>query len=179
MDATRPRKSRLVFILGLLASAVLALAAGPSSDLQPELRLLLARDLKFSASEIADLERGKTAKHVLPANAAGEVAVAGGVRVRVPKEKFVAAYQDIRRFKQGPDVVEVGRFHNPPQFDDLAALSVVHEDVDLRDCKVGDCDIRLPADTIARFHREIDWRRADADAQAARLFKHVLFDEVT
>jgi hypothetical protein len=179
MDATRPRRSKLAFSLSLFAAALLTLAAGPSSDLQPDLHLLLTRDLRFSASEIADLERGKTAKHVLPANASGEVAVAGGVRVRVPKEKFVAAYQDIRRFKQGPDVVEVGRFHNPPQFDDLAALTVVHEDVDLRECKVGDCDIRLPADTIARFQREIDWRRADADAQAARLFKHVLFDEVT
>jgi hypothetical protein len=179
MDATRPRRSKLAFILSLSACAVLALAAGPASDLQPELRLLLTRDLKFSAGEIADLERGKTAKHVLPANASGEVAVVGGVRVRASKEKFAAAYRDIRRFKQGPDVVEVGRFHNPPQFDDLAPLTVIHEDVDLRDCKVGDCDIRLPADVIARFQHEIDWRSPDADVQAARLFKHVLFDEVT
>jgi len=179
MDATRPRRSKLAFSLSLFACALLALAASPSSDLQPDLRLVLTRDLRFSAGEIADLERGKAVKHVLPATAPGEVAVAGGVRVRAPKEKFVAAYRDIRRFKQGPDVEEVGRFHSPPQFDDLAALTVVHEDVDLRDCKVGDCDIRLPADVIARFQHEIDWRRADADAQAARLFKHVLFDEVT
>jgi hypothetical protein len=179
MDATRPRKSKRAFILSLSACAALALAAGPSSDLQPDLRLLLARDLKFSAGEISDLERGKTTKHVLPAGAPGEVAVVGGVRVRASKEKFAAAYRDIRRFKQGPDVVEVGQFHNPPEFDDLTALTIVHEDVDLRDCRVGDCDIRLPADVIGRFQREVDWRRADADVQAARLFKHVLFDEVT
>jgi hypothetical protein len=179
MDATRPRKSKLAFILSLSACAALALAAGPSSDLQPDLRLLLARDLKFSAGEIADLERGKTTKHVLPANAAGEVAVVGGVRVRASKEKFATAYRDIRRFKQGPDVVEIGQFHNPPEFDDLTPLTIVHEDVDLRECRVGDCDIRLPADVIARFQHEVDWRGADADVQAARLFKHVLFDEVT
>jgi hypothetical protein len=157
----------------------LARAAGPSSDIRPDLRLLLARDLKFSASEIGDLERGRTVKHVLPANAPGEVAVAGGVRVHATREKFVAAYRDIRRFKQGPDVVELGRFRNPPQLDDLAPLTVIHEDVDLRDCRVGDCDIRLPADVIARFQREVDWRSPTADAQAARLFKQVLFDEVT
>ena len=116
---------------------------------------------------------------MLPATASGEVGVAGGVRIHTTKEKFVAAYRDIGRFKQGPDVVEIGQFRNPPQFDDLASLTVVHEDVDLRDCKVGDCDIRLPADVIARFQREVDWRSADADAQAARLFKRVLFDEVT
>jgi hypothetical protein len=126
MDATRPTRSKLAFILGLFACAVLALAAGPSSDLQPALRLLLTRDLKFSAGEIADLERGKTAKHVLPANASGEVAVVGSVRVHASKEKFIAAYRDIRRFKQGPDVVEVGLFRNPPQFDDLTPLTIVH-----------------------------------------------------
>lgn len=179
MDATRPKRSKLAFTLSLSACAVFALAAGPASDLQPELRQLLTRDLKFSSGEIADLERGKIVKHVLPANAPGEVAVVGAVRVRASKEKFATAFRDIKRFKEGPDVVEVGRFHDPPQFDDLAPLTIVHEDVDLRDCKVGDCDIRLPADVIARFQHEIDWRSPDTDAQAARLFKHVLFDEVT
>jgi hypothetical protein len=141
--------------------------------------VLLARDLKFSAGELSELERGRTAKRVLGATAPGEVAVAGAVRVHATKEKFVAAYRDIAHFKRGANVVEVGRFRNPPQLDDLDALTVVHEDVDLRDCKVGDCDIRLPADVIARFHREVDWQSAGADAQAARLFKSVLFDEVT
>jgi hypothetical protein len=181
----RPKRSKTARHSSLLivcisgAYAALALAAGPSSDFQPDLRQLLARDLKFSAGELTDLERGRTAKHVLPSTASGEVAVAGGVRVRATKEKFVAAYRDIRRFKEGPNVVEVGRFQDPPQFDDLASLTIVHEDVDLRGCKVGDCDIRLPADVIARFQREIDWGSADADAQAARLFKRVLYDEVT
>ena len=158
---------------------MLVRAAGPASDIQPDLRLILARDLKFSASELSDLERGRTVKHVLPASAPGEVAVAGGVRVHATRDKFVAAYRDIRRFKQGPEILELGRFRNPPQFDDLAPLTVVHEDVDLRDCKVGDCDIRLPADVIARFQREVDWRSATADAHAATLFKQVLFNEVT
>jgi hypothetical protein len=182
--AIRPKRSKTARRFGLSivcicgAYAALAHGAGPLSDLQPELRQLLSRDLKFSAGELSELERGKTAKRVLPATASGEVAVAGGVRVHAPKEKFVSAYRDIGRFKQGPNVVEVGRFRNPPQLDDLASLTVIHEDVDLRDCKVGDCDIRLPADVITRFQREVDWHSADADAQAARLFKRVLFDEV-
>jgi hypothetical protein len=65
---------------------VLAHAAGPSSDLQPDLRQLLVRDLRFSAGELAELERGRTAKHTLSATASGEVGVAGGVRVHATKE---------------------------------------------------------------------------------------------
>jgi hypothetical protein len=135
--------------------------------------------LKFSSGELADLERGKTARHVLPSTGPGEVAVAGGVRVRATREKFLAAYRDIKQFKQGPNIVEIGRFRNPPEFDDLATLTTNREDLDLRDCKIGDCDIRLPAAAIARFQREVNWQSADADVQAGRLFKHILFDEVT
>jgi hypothetical protein len=166
------------FAISVFAGAALVGAAGPPSDFQPELRAVLQRDLKFSAGELSDIERGKTARHVLPSIAPGEVAVAGGVRVYATKEKFVAAYRDISRFKEGPDVVEIGRFSNPPVLEDLAGLTITHEDLDLRGCKVADCDIRLPADVIQRFRREIDWSRTDADARAALLFKRVLFDDV-
>jgi hypothetical protein len=44
--------------------------------------------------------------------------------------------------------------------------------------QVGDCDIRLPADVIAGFSARSTGASA-APAQAARLFKSVLFDEVT
>src|SRR4051812_12461803 len=62
------------------AVAVAALAAGPAtSDVQPQLHAILVGDLKFSAEEMADLERGKIVKHALPATAAAEVAAVGGV----------------------------------------------------------------------------------------------------
>ncbi len=50
--------------------------------------------------------------------------------------------------------------------------------MDLRACRVGHCDIRLPAATIVRFQKEIDWKARDADTRAAALFKQVLLDHV-
>jgi hypothetical protein len=134
--------------------------------------------MRFSPSDLADLEAGKVVAHGLGAGAPGEIAAVGAVRIRVGRDAFVDQYRDIVRFKRGPDVVQIGRFNHPPTLDDLAALALSQEDVDLRTCRVGHCDIRLPAATIARFQREIDWKARDADTQAATLFKQVLLDHV-
>jgi hypothetical protein len=165
-------------ILGVLLGAATLAAIEPPSDLQPDLHRLLIGDLRFSAGEIGDLERGRIVKHTLPATSPGEVAAVGAVRIHAGKERFAAAYRDIVHFKRNPGVLEIGRFSNPPALSDLETLTITHDDFDLRACRVGDCDIRLPADDIRRFEKEIDWRRPDADARAAALFKQMLLDNV-
>lgn len=164
--------------LGALAlGAFLSAADRPHSDLQPEFHRLLTTELKFSADDIGDLERGKVAKHTLAASQ-GEVAAVGAIRVNAPKDRFLAAYRDIVRFKRHPDVVQIGRFSNPPVPADLEGLTFTKDDFDLRDCHVADCDVRLPAEAIHRFEKEIDWTAPDAAAKAAALFKQMLFDNV-
>ena len=172
------RHALLVLALGASAVVVAMSASDPPSDLQPELAHVLVRDLKFSAEDLADLERGRIVKHTLPATATGEVAAVGGVRVNAGKERFAAAYRDIVHFKRNASVLEIGRFGSPPEPSDLDALTIDPDDFDLRNCRVGDCDIRLPADGIRRFEKEIDWRRPDAEAKAAALFKQMLIDNV-
>ena len=39
----------------------------------------------------------------------------------------------------------------------VAPLQIGREDIDLRNCRVGNCDIRLPRNVIERFQRDIDW----------------------
>ena len=169
----------------MLRTALLALALGTAvliadqtaSDLQPDLRAILVRDLHFSADELRDIERGVVVKHTLPPTGPGEVAAVGGVRIHATKEHFIAAYRDIVHFKRGPAVLEIGRFGNPPVLADLDGLTINRDDFDLRGCRVGDCDIRLPADIIRRFAQEVEWGRPGADGRAAALFKQVLLDD--
>src|SRR5438552_2095025 len=159
-------------------SAILAamLAAAPS--LAPDLRSVLSGDLHFSTAELADLDRGKIVKHSLPAAAGGEVAVVGAARVHARKDTFVERFRDIARFKRAAEVMEIGRFSDPPTMADFSGLTIDKEDFDARSCRVNDCGIRLPADTIRKFQREIDWKAADAEAHAAAMFKAVLLDNV-
>ena len=164
-------------VLVALAVSTAALAADQAaSDFQPDLRAILVRDLKFSAGELADLEHGKIVKHTLPVDGSREIAAVGGIRVHASKEHFITAYRDIVHFKRGEAVLEIGRFGNPPVLADLDGLTIDRNDFDLRGCRVGDCDIRLPAATIHRFEHEVEWNRPGADARAAALFKQLLVD---
>ena len=168
-----PPRAVVVFVI---AAGCAALAQDRDSD--ADVRAVISQQLRFSASELADLQRGRVVKHGLPSRAPGEVAVVGAVRVRATKASFFERVRDIARFKSGPQVLQIGRFSNPPVLDDLAALTVSKEDFDVRSCHAGDCGIRLPADTIARFAREVDVKAPDAQARGAALFKQMLFDDV-
>jgi hypothetical protein len=162
-------------------AAVVLVCAAPAAafaaDLAADVRMVLSRDLLFSRADLADIDQGKIVKHGLSASAPGEIAVVGGTRVNAPKALFLERVRDIKAFKRGPDVLQIGTFSTPPVLDDLSALTIDTGDFDVRTCRVYDCDIRLPADTIRRF-QAIDPKAADAQARAGALFKHVLLDHV-
>jgi hypothetical protein len=166
------------------ATIVLAAAAGSAAlaqsiEIEPVLRTVLTMHLRFSDRELNEIRQGRVAKHGLPSRAAGEVAVAGAVRIGAPKAAFFARVRDIAHFKNGPEVVQIGRFSNPPVLDDLAALTVSEDDFDAPSCRVGDCGIRLPAAAIERFAREIDYKAPDAPSRVSMLFKQILLEAVT
>jgi hypothetical protein len=188
--APTPRRSSRVTLPGCGAAAggfcgayamllaMLASAQAPGRDLQPELRQFLSHSMRFTRSDLADLQGGRVVVRALEPTSAGEVGVVGAVRVHARRQRFVERYRDIVEFKKGPDVLQIGLFSHPPAIADLAPLDLGKEDVDLRGCRVGRCDVRLSADEIGRFQHEIDWNARDADQKAALLFKEVLLDHV-
>jgi hypothetical protein len=164
--------------LGLLV-CVAATGAAQEIGVEPDVRSALTGPLRFSDEELSDLRRGQVVRHGLPSRSPGEVAVAGAVTIRAPKAAFFARVHDITHFKSGPEILQIGRFSDPPALGDLAALTVGVDDFDVRSCRVGDCGIRLPAAVIERLGREIDRKATDAQARGAQLFKQILLDQVT
>jgi hypothetical protein len=132
--------------------------------------------LKFTTEELADLELGMVVKHSIGSSVAGEIAIAGAVKVHAPKARLLEGVRDIVRFKRSPDVMQIGRFSNPPVIGDMASLTVDKDDFDSRSCRVGSCDVRLSADLIRQVQREIN--APDGQARAAALFKRLLIDSV-
>jgi hypothetical protein len=165
-------------MLAVIAVGLLSAGGQPVVDRQPGLDAVLSRDLDFSPADLVDLERGQIVKHTLPPAALEEVGVVGAVRVRGSRDRLIAAYRDIVTFKKSAAVLEIGRFSDPPNNSDLDALTTSRDDFDLRGCKVADCDIRLPASAIQRIADTVDWSRPGAHADAAALFKHVVFAHV-
>jgi len=164
-----------VFALACMNAVLLAAA---DSDIDLAIRGVLTRYLRFTTSELADLQAGKVVRHGLDSTAAGEVGVVGAVRINGPKARFLTRVRDIARFKSGPDVLQIGRFSQPPSIDDLATLTVEAADFDGRGCRVGNCGIRLPAAVIQRIEREIDAGAPDVQQRAAARFKQLLLDNV-
>jgi hypothetical protein len=128
----------------------------------------------FSPSDLAALERGEPVAKVLGTERR-EVAIVGAIRIKAARERLVNRYRDVSRLRGSDMVLELGMFGESPRADDL--LSLTAEDYDLetiRDCKPGDCGVRVSAETMARFGREVNWRAADWREQAGSVWRRVL-----
>jgi len=171
------RSLAAVVFAAAAAARILSTTAEPA-DIDAGVRAVLARDLKFSTAEFADLLRDRIVRHNLDARSPGEFGVAGAARVRASKDAFLAAVRDIVRFKSDPSVQEIGTLHNPPSVDDLARLTVDSDDFDPASCRLHDCGIRLPAEMIRRVRAEVDVAAPNAGEQAAAWFKRMLIADV-
>lgn len=161
-----------------IAVVLAFVAAAAVGEIDPAVRAVMTQHWRFTSDDFADLQAGKVVKHANDGSAPGEVAAAGAIRIRTRRQVFLDRLRDIVNFKRAPDVIEIGRFSNPPTLRDLDGLTVTKDDFDVDDCKVHDCDVRLPADVIDRFRREIDPHAPDAATRTAALFKQVLLDNV-
>jgi hypothetical protein len=161
----------------MLAPLALVAASGPPTADPSRTFLKTAFDL--STAEIGRLDRGDVIARTLDAKNRREVATLGIVRIETSPSRYVERLADITTFKRTDDVLQIGLFSSVPQPGDVAALSIDEPDLKrLRACRVGDCDVRLPADVIERVQREIHWDEADASRRASLLVRQLLVEYV-
>jgi len=153
-------------------------APEPASDIAPDVRGVLKRNLKFTSEDLASLQRGEIVKRSLDTHAPGEVAVVAAVRVNASRAAFLERVRDIVAFKRSPSVLQIGRFSLMPALEDLAALTVEKDDFDVLSCRVGACPIRLSADSIRRLSTDVDLNAPEAQLRGAVWFKQVLLTNV-
>ncbi|PYR78430.1 MAG: hypothetical protein DMF86_05880 [Acidobacteria bacterium] len=160
----------------LLGVALLSAASGAARNDEPY-RVLRAVG-GFSASELEGLERGEPLAKVLDTDRR-EIAIVGGVRINAPFDPLFEGYRDVSRLRSSHIVQEAGAFGKTPTADDLRSLTF--EDYDLqtiRDCRPGDCGVRLPDTAMQRMQREVDWNAADWRERASSLWRRLLADYV-
>jgi hypothetical protein len=172
-----PRRSIVVVLAAATATAVMA---RPERQQPPDRtpRGLLRSLASISDAEWTAIDRGDAVAKVLDTDGR-EIAVAGAIRIAAPIASLVDRYRDIDRLKRSSIVLDVGKFSQPPSPSDLARAPLEDYSLDLRDCRPSDCRVRLSADDIARFHREVDWSAADWRHRSAALWREVLISRVT
>ncbi len=165
----------------VMAYALICAAASPAAAQTSlaELQKLLHEKGAFEETDFAALQRGETIVKAAPVEDKSEIAVSGLVTLRANADQFLRAYRASLTRKGNAAVLEIGAFGAVPALADLDSLTLEAKDIeDLKECVVGDCEIKLSAAMIERFAREVNWQAPDYAQQATRLFKTMLLEYV-
>jgi hypothetical protein len=166
----------VAFVIIWWASAVPTVGQGA---FPPRLDAYFTKVLKLSAAERKVLLGGAPLAKNLPADPGKEVAVFGAIWINAPIASYLAALQDIENFERGAGFRATKKISEPARIGDFAELVLPDDDVhDLQSCKIGDCELKVSGEALARLKKEIDWAKPDAKAQVERLVRAMAVDYV-
>jgi hypothetical protein len=166
----------------LLCTLLTCLAASPAlgQASRAELQKILSEKAAFAETDFAALRLNQPVVRSIPTADKAEIAVSGLVNIRAAADEFLRSYRDTMRRKSNAAILEIGAFGVQPSIADLQTLTLESRDIeDLKECVVGECQIKLSAAMIERFRKEIDWNATDCAARVTNLFRQMLFEYVT
>jgi hypothetical protein len=165
-------------VLSIVGLTMLVAAAAVSTA--DPARTFLMTTFNLPEAEIGRIDEGHVVSRTLEVRNRREVATLGIVRIKTTPSAYVERLTDIVTFKRTDGVLQIGTFSNPSQPGDIASLTIDDAELKrLRECRVDDCAVRLPAEGIERLGREVDWHSADAERKSADLIRQLLVDYVT
>jgi hypothetical protein len=158
---------------------VAARVAGAQQSLPPALASFLTEEAHATVSDRETLLAGNPLVKLLDADPSKEIAVLGAIWVNAPRSLYVQQVKDIEQFERGSGFRITKRISDPPRAEDFAALTISDEDFkDLKDCKIGECVLKLDADGVQALRTEVDWHKPTAKAEATALFRRLALDYV-
>jgi hypothetical protein len=170
---TRDQALLCTLLVCFVASAVLAQTS--SSELQKA----LTEKASFDETDFEALKLKQPVVRSIPTTDKAEIAVSGLVNVGAAADEFLRSYRASMSRKSNAAILEIGAFGREPSTADLQTLTLETRDIeDLKECVVGECQVKLSASMIERFRKEIDWNAADYEAKATSLFRRMLLEYV-
>ncbi len=149
------------------------------ATLSAVLETYISTHVRLAPAERNALLSGSPVTKLLNSDASNEVAVFGAVWIDAAPATYVRLLKDIEQFERGGPFRITKRISGPPNISDFAALQLPAEDVEaLKTCKVGDCDVKLSAESLERIRKSIDWTKPTAPADAQALFRQFVFEYV-
>lgn len=160
----------------LVTSAAMAQDSGASSA---EFQKVLAQNALFAETDFTALQLNEPVVRSIPTSDKAEIAVSGLVKIRAAADEFLRSYRENMTRKSNAAILEIGAFGTQPSLADLETLTLEPRDIeDLKECVVGECQIKLSAAMIERFRKEIDWNATDCAIRVTNLFRMMLFEYV-
>jgi len=148
----------------MLTFLVLLQAATPQRPAQ--LTQFLQQSIGFDAEQLGAVERGEAVVKVIEARDRRDVVVFGIITSPVSREQYVRALRDFSTSLHTPNRTQLGIFSDPATETDVAAVTINPRDVaEMKNCKPGDCVVKLPATDMRRIHDETNWSAPAAEVQ--------------
>jgi hypothetical protein len=159
--------------------ACLATSAAMAQTSSAEFQKALAQKAAFAETDFTALQLNEPVVRSIPTSDKAEIAVSGLVNIRAAADEFLRSYRESMTRKSNAAILEIGAFGAQPSLADLETLTLEPRDIeDLKECPVGECQIKLSAAMIERFRKEIDWNAADCAIRVTNLFRLMLFEYV-
>jgi len=159
----------------MLPLVLLLQAAAP-----PRLTEFLQHSIGFDAKQLAAVERSEPVVKVLETRDRRDVALFGIITAPIGHEQYVRALRDFPTSLRTPNRTQLGIFSNPATESDVAAVTVNSRDVgDMKNCKPGDCVVKLPATDMRSIHEQMNWSAPDLQAQLSAYARRRLVEYVT
>ena len=164
-------------MIGLLSLSVALLQA---QEPPPALVRFLQQSIGLDAAQLAAVERGEAVVKVLDTRDRRDVAVFGIIAADVARETYVRQVRDFETSLRTPTRTRFGIFSNPATAANVAAVTISSRDVaDMKDCRPGDCVVKLPATDMHRIRAEMHWSAPDLQAQMNAYARRRLVEYVT
>ena len=151
------------------------LAETPPADLQTFLRSQLA----VTPQEMALLEKGQIVVRLPKTPETREVAAFAIMRLDVTDDFFLEHVRDIVNFKASENVLQIGKFSDPPLLADLSGLTLDAADVEsAKRCRLNSCDMKVSAGFIDRFRKDINWSAPDYRERTSQVLRELMLERV-
>jgi len=145
-----------------------------------QLITFLRQGIGLDSAQLVLVERGEGVVKVLDTRDRRDVALFGIITADVARAAYVAKALDFKNSLRAPSRTHFGIFSNPAIAADVAAVTISMRDVeDMKDCRPGDCVVKLPATDMRRIHEETNWSGDDIQAQLGAYARRRLVEYVT
>ena len=102
--------------------AILAPSVAPAQEAPP--RPFLRKVIQLDDAQLAAVEKGEVVTKMLPTTDKPEIAAFGVVKTAGTVDQLLTLARDVKKFRQVPQIPEMGYFSSPAKIEDLAASPI-------------------------------------------------------
>ena len=130
----------------------------------------------LSEDQIGAIRSGKPVAKVIDSRTPDEVFVFGSVYVEASPEKYLELASEVDALRKLPGYLAIQSFSDPPQLSDLEGFALERQDIDeLKNCKMGHCEVQLPTEAMEEIKQSIDWSAPDVADRVNHLARQMAF----